>query len=163
MDMTINRIRIKLDLQGCYNDIIPEIGISIDDTSIRKLRLDQLNDPLLIDIALTPGTHKLSINFDDHMAIDQDPTIAIEVRSLKFQYLTDEFNIYSFYRPIYPEHWIKENLEQGRRLDPVIHSNHIGWCGQWYINFKTPIYTWIHRQLNMGWLLDTNRIDVDVF
>lgn len=152
--MTTNRVRINLDLQCRYRDVIPEIKICVDYDVFACRRLDQLHDPVVIDTRLMPGSHSVSIDFDDHAAVARDPALVVTVRSLKFQYLPDEFNIYSFYRPDYPEHWIKENLAQGHVLAPVIHSNHIGWCGRWWVDFETPIYTWIHRKLDLGWLLD---------
>lgn len=151
--MIVNKVKIYLDLRCRYTDIIPKISISIDDVMTINRGLDQI-DPCLIDIDLGPGRHRLCIDFNDAAALAQDPNISIEVRSLKLQNLPDEFNIYSFYRPMYPKHWVEENLALGKRLDPVIHSNCIGWCGQWWIDFETPIYAWIHKRLNLGWLLD---------
>jgi hypothetical protein len=153
--MTKNKVKISLDLQGRYKHIVPEISISVDDSIIAHRRLDQI-DRFLIDVDLSPGYHRLCIDLDDPAALAQDPDIGIEIKSLKFQNLSDEFSIYSLYKPIYPEHWIKENLAKGHVLDPIIHSNYIGWCGQWWISFETPIYQWIHKRLNLGWLLDSS-------
>lgn len=153
MAMTTNKIRIILNLKGKHKDVIPMVRITINDTLITHRHLDQFNVPLLIDMTVMPGKHTLSIELNDHEALKQDPKIAIEVTSLKFQNLPNEFSIYSCYQPIYPEHWITENLAQGRMLEPVIHSNYIGWCGRWWIDFETPIYTWLHKKLNLGWLL----------
>ena len=102
---------------------------------------------------LRPGSHKIWIRVGDQDLFAQDPHMALIIKSVRFQYLSDEFAVYSCYAPQYPDHWIMENLAHGRHLPNVIHSNYLGWPGLWWVDFDTPIYAWLHQKLNLGWLI----------
>jgi hypothetical protein len=153
MVIQYNNIKVVLDLHAKVNDIWPTISIGIDDHRFDILSLVKSNQSVIIDHVLEPGTHKLWIDIGDTVAFSKDPTMAIIVKSIRFQNLQDELAIFSYYQPHYPDHWIEENRRDGRELPAIIHSNYLGWPGRWWLDFDTPIYRWLHQRLNLGWLI----------
>lgn len=151
--MQSNAVRITLDLRAKVRDVWPTVVVGIDQHRFHMPTLSELQAPVILELSLAPGTHQLWIDVGDAQAFDQDPEMAIIVESVKFQHLADEFRTSSEYRPQYPEHWIQENQDAGQTLAPVIHSNYLGWPGRWWIDFETPVYAWLHRKLNLGWLI----------
>ena len=47
--------------------------------------------------------------------------------------------------PVYP----KDCEHNDTVLQP---HTYLGWNGKWVIEFYTPVFTWIHRLENLGWL-----------
>ena len=52
-----------------------------------------------------------------------------------------------------PTEWLQQQNEIGKEWTETILSDHMGWNGIYYIDFETPIYRWIHKKLNLGWLI----------
>ena len=43
----------------------------------------------------------------------------------------------------------------GKKLDKFIKPNtYMGWNGQWKLTYSAPIFTWIHKIENLGWIYD---------
>lgn len=146
--MQKNDIKIKLVTSARRVKTVPEYTIKLDGSILKTVNSDEQHTFLIVQ-SLEPGAHRLSVeflnkNFDEINPPDHDMAVIIE--SVKFQNLTSEFNVYSQYRPVYPSDW------SGARTE-VIHANYLGWNGEWYIDFETPIYQWIHQRLNLGWLI----------
>lgn len=104
---------------------------------------------------LSPGAHWLKIDFVNkcYDECEYDNDMAVVIDCVTMQNFDHDFKIYSTYRPEYPEHWIKEEAEQGRECPEVIHSNYLGWNGTWCLDFETPIYKWCHQKMGLGWLI----------
>lgn len=147
-------VKIQLDLAALDTQFVPDVMIGLDDHCYCSGPVTAYHSPVVIHRALTPGIHRVWIQHQDHRSIMQTPHAAVLINAVRFQHGIDhDFRHHSKYRPDYPEHWIEQNRAQGRTLEPVILSNHLGWPGIWWIDFKVPIYNWIHKQLNLGWLL----------
>ena len=59
------------------------------------------------------------------------------------------------YRPVYPEPWATQQKNLGNKPKPTVESaTYLGWNGQWTLNYSTPIFTWIHKLKNHGWIYD---------
>ena len=57
------------------------------------------------------------------------------------------------YQPIYPEPWASEQKQQGNALDLVLPGhNYLSWNGSWSLQIDVPVFTWIHRVQNLGWI-----------
>ena len=142
---------IYLELEFSIVHTMPDICVRIDNTVV--LSGPQKHDQkITIDHSLNPGRHCLSVDFTNknYKESSQDHDMAVIVKCVKFQHLDNDFAIYSCYRPEYPEPWLSQ---QSTKPNEVIHGNYLGWNGHWYLEFETPIYRWIHRRLNLGWLL----------
>jgi hypothetical protein len=52
-------------------------------------------------------------------------------------------------------HYAKEN---NIKVEPVIHSNYLGFNGEWFLEFTWPTFTWIYEtETNkVGWIYEKN-------
>jgi len=150
-----HNVRFSIHLQFCSPSVHPDVRLSLDEDVL----LDGPQNPgcttVVVEKIMHPGSHLIQLQFRnkcyDTSADDQD--MAVIVESLKFQYLDHEFNIYSHYRPQYPEIWLEQQQANQVQMPEVIHGNYLGWNGTWWIDFETPIYRWIHQKLDLGWLI----------
>jgi len=149
MDMKKNSLIIRLNLSFQIVETLPDISIQLDNKIILEGRQSNKNLNLTIDQQVCTGPHSLTIDFKNknYNECTDNKDMAVIIDQVKFQYLPDDFKIYSWYQPQYPDSWLKHQPTS----KPVIHSNYLGWNGRWGFDFETPIYAWIHRRLNLGW------------
>jgi hypothetical protein len=83
--------------------------------------------------------------------IDTNEDTAIIVEEIKFNNIgSPKFAWAGVYQPNYPEHY-----RQGKTLEPTLSPyTYLGWNGVWTLEFTLPIYTWIHKIENFGWIHD---------
>lgn len=129
-----------------------------------------INDRVLFDRAieselkvnfqddLPRGNHRLWIRFlnktDQDTRGDLDKAVIIE--AIDFYGITSKSFVWQgVYEPIYPQGWRDQIQQQGQILEPRLrYHNYLGWNGVWYLEFTSPIFTWIHQTENMGWIYD---------
>lgn len=92
------------------------------------------------------GKHVLEI---EHYGKDNlDPTTALIIEDVKLNGISDVKFVYQgVYHPKYPPHLINNS-----KILP--HQNYLSWNGVWQLDFTLPIYTWIHKTLDLGWIYD---------
>ncbi len=151
MVMNTSSVSFDLELSFGIQHTLPEISVRLNDEILLQGPQSQ-STTIKICRSLPTGKHRLSLEFVNKN-YDEPMHMFVEIKSLKFQHLADDFSHLSQYRPVYPDHWIKEQQDQGHSLPPVIHANQLGWNGVWWVDFETPIYRWIHQRLNLGWLV----------
>lgn len=142
-------VKIKIELKPLIVKTIPNVKIMIDGHTHFDLFLSKPSTHR-INASLERGKHKLRIIFTNknYREISRDKDMAIKVAHVGFQNLEDNFHSSSFYRPIYPM-----DIDTDAKQSEIIHSDYLGWNGEYFINFETPIYHWIHEKLNLGWLI----------
>lgn len=145
-------IRLELELLGAQWG--PDFTVALDNEIICSGRH---HEPLIthaIDRDLGIGEHRLSIQCRDldRTSIDHDE-IGVKVQSVRFQHIDHDFRIYSRYQPDYPAAWYSEQVALGQTPLPEIYSSCLTWNGIWYLDFQLPIYVWMHRKINLGWLI----------
>jgi hypothetical protein len=127
----------------------PQISYSIDGIiANNQLELSVPMD-LHFNLDLEEGLHKLVIDF--YNKTNDNPDMAVEIKYVEFEGMRlDRFKWSSKYFPTYPEPWASE---QTIAL-PEYHSSatYLGWNGRWELYFETPIFTWIHKLENLGWI-----------
>ncbi len=64
----------------------------------------------------------------------------------------------SRYRPIYSEGYYEYAQKNSIEIQPVIHSNYLGFNGEWYLDFTWPVFSWIYsvETNNLGWVYEKN-------
>jgi hypothetical protein len=64
----------------------------------------------------------------------------------------------SRYRPEYSAGYHNFARSQNITVDPEIHSNYLGFNGEWFLEFTWPTFTWIHKleTNNQGWIYEKN-------
>jgi len=87
---------------------------------------------------------------DTDTVLEQNLDKAVIVEAVEFFGITDpQFVWAGEYRPRYPEPWASEQDQ----LEPVLkHHNYLGWNGKWTLTFDVPVFTWMHKVQNLGWI-----------
>lgn len=147
--MTTFNVKIKIQLVSHVVKTIPEISIGYNNKVLETVLVDSGSHSLEYSFGLAEGKSKFYIDFNNKQYSEwsESSDMAIEISKVTFQNLTDDFKHLSLYIPDYP------SAEEKLKWDPIIHSNYLGWNGRWFIEFNTPIYRWLHQQLNLGWLI----------
>lgn len=132
-----------------YEDAIPEVSVKFDDD---LLFLGPLKETTVVKFSRTEplGHHRLSVEL--HNKQDSDTKLeagldkAVSIKEIEFFGITSpQFVWEGVYRPIYPLH-IKN------QPNILKYHNYLGWNGIWSLDFEIPIFTWIHRINNLGWI-----------
>ena len=79
---------------------------------------------------------------------------AVVIESVSFFGIEDpKFAWAGVYTPVYPEPWATEQRDQGVVLKPQLCPHtYLGWNGKWTLTFTVPVFTWIHKVQNLGWI-----------
>ena len=79
---------------------------------------------------------------------------AVVIESVSFFGIEDpKFAWAGVYTPVYPEPWATEQQDQGVVLKPQLCPHtYLGWNGKWTLTFTVPVFTWIHKVQNLGWI-----------
>jgi hypothetical protein len=92
------------------------------------------------------GTVELSIEHYDKAELD--PTTALIIDQIRFnEIISPKFVYQGVYYPAYPKHLVNNEKV-------ISHQNYLSWNGIWSLEFTLPIYTWIHKTLDLGWIYD---------
>ena len=130
---------------------VPKISYGIDQHTINTVDVE-IPLTLSLHLPLPAGQHKFWLTYNnknyDDCQLEKDLDMAIEIDSVSFEGMTlDRFRWAGKYFPAYPDHYPDQQ--------PVIESaTYLGWNGRWELPFTTPIFTWIHRLENLGWLYE---------
>lgn len=86
--------------------------------------------------------------------IEKQDQEAVIIDQISFFGITDpKFAWAGVYEPQYPEPWASEQRSQGQVLEPQLCPHtYLGWPGKWTLTFTVPVFTWIHRTQNLGWI-----------
>lgn len=154
MAMT-SRVVLHLQVSARMQDVHPEIQILLDQQLVSEHILTTDVTNIHLDRHLALGDHSLILRFQNkvYKPYPADTDMAVLLHQVTVQHLPDNFVYVGRYVPQYPEPWRSEQLFQGSPLPDQLMSDYLGWNGDWQLNFSTPIYPWIHRSLNLGWLL----------
>jgi hypothetical protein len=86
--------------------------------------------------------------------IEKQDQEAVIIDQISFFGITDpKFAWAGVYEPQYPEPWATEQRSQGQVLESQLCPHtYLGWPGKWTLTFSVPVFTWIHRTQNLGWI-----------
>jgi len=91
------------------------------------------------------GLYRLSVEHRNKR--DSDPDTALIVEQIKFNEITSEKFLWAgTYYPNYPHHMSGQSELKSH--------NYLSWNGVWQLEFTLPIYTWIHKIEDLGWIYD---------
>ena len=147
-------IKIKILIEPSYLLSAPHVTCGIDQHIFFQDNIEKVQE-LIIQDTVTTGTHRffLQLTNKDDAASKKDQDMCVKIKKITFQDMEENFHYFSRYRPEYPQKWLQQQKELGKEWNDTILSDHIGWNGTYYIDFETPVYRWIHRKLNLGWLI----------
>jgi hypothetical protein len=82
---------------------------------------------------------------------DTDNTMAVVIDKIEFFGISDPKFVWAgVYAPKYPEPWYSQQTPQPAA--ELCQQNYLGWNGSWRLDFDIPVFTWIHRIQNLGWI-----------
>lgn len=146
---------IQLVVDPVYCNDWPHVTIGLDQQVFFEGKLDK-QYVLSIDKTFSTVDHSLWIELKYKTARNTTSSKdqAVIIKSLSFENIeSDRFVWHANYIPQYPEPWASEQKAQSIILEPVIqNTRYLGWNGIWKLDFQLPIFTWIHRLENLGWL-----------
>lgn len=130
----------------------PVITYKLNDLLINTLVLDK-ESRLHFSLDLNQGNNKFEIIFTNKT--NETPDMAVEILEVGIEdIVVDRFKWASRYYPSYPEPWASRQTTALPESHPS--ATYMGWNGRWELNFEVPIFTWIHRLENLGWIYGTD-------
>ena len=150
---------VKLDvcLRPEWHIDPPEINIGIDDDIKRIILSDIQTFHYEFD---ADNTATLTVELLNKTNADTIPykglDKAVIIESISFFGISDSKFVWAgIYEPNYPEPWASEQAQAGVVLKQhLTNQNCLGWNGKWQLTFTVPVFTWIHRVQNLGWIYD---------
>jgi hypothetical protein len=152
-------VTVDLYLKTVLFDRPPTVRVGLND-QVKDLCLDQdtvvsfvaeanHGDILRLTVehyGKTIADCKPNDNLDTAVVIDRININGIESQRFVWQGL---------YVPEYEKAYVEDQHKNGTELAPVLkHSSYLGWNGVWTLEFTAPVFTWIHKIENLGWIYD---------
>jgi hypothetical protein len=143
---TQHLVKLAVTLIPTKTDRALSINIGIDQNRTEI----KLTDTTTINFEFV-GTQTCNLNIE---LIEKQDQEAVIIEQISFFGITDpRFAWAGVYKPQYPEPWATEQQAQGHVLEPQLCPHtYLGWPGQWTLTFDVPVFTWIHKIQNLGWI-----------
>jgi len=97
-----------------------------------------LSEPTWFDFSYTQdaGPSQLTVEHRNR----QDYVTAVIVKTVKLNDIENSQNIY-------------QGMYYPNNMDAKS-TNYVDWNGTWVLDFTVPVYTWLHKTQNLGWIYD---------
>jgi hypothetical protein len=93
------------------------------------------------------GRGDIKLSIEHYGKADLDPNTALVIEQINFNEISSpKFVWEGLYYPTYPTHMSGDS--------ELKYHNYLGWNGVWTLDFTLPIYTWIHKVEDLGWIYD---------
>jgi len=149
------QVKIAVTLRPVWHNDPPKIRIGIDDVLSEMTLTDTTTINFDVDAI---DKCKLTIEFlnktNQDTIPDQNLDKAVLIESVAFFGISDPRFVWAgIYEPNYPEPWATEQQNLGVVLHPqVTNCNYLSWNGTWTLTADVPVFTWIHKVQNLGWI-----------
>lgn len=157
MDIKKYRTEIKLHVTPVWHEEPPICAIRFSKNIFFKEEIKETK-VYSYEEYLTIGNHDITIQFLNKKNTDtvNGKDKAIKIDKIVFNNIESEKFVWQgIYQPIYPEPWRSQQKKAGNELMPILNSQtYIGWNGVWKLTYSAPIFTWIHKVENHGWIYD---------
>lgn len=145
-------VEMTVVLQPRWHQDPPLIRLGVNN-DLCEVALEQST---VFDIKFTtpPGSCQFSIELlnkkDSDTVPEKNLDKAVIVERIGFFGINDPRFVWAGeYRPQYPEPWASQQTD----LEPVLKSHtYLGWNGKWTLTFDVPVFTWMHKIQNLGWI-----------
>jgi hypothetical protein len=92
------------------------------------------------------AANQASLVLEHHSKSDKDPDTAVIIRRIEFYGISDPRFIWAgTYYPVYPSHYSDQKSSRPGQ-------DYLGWNGTYVLEFRVPVFSWIHQIQDMGWL-----------
>lgn len=148
------QVHLSVLLKPTWVNNPPTIRIGMND-ALENITLDK-DTWFNYDYTTEASTGKFQIelhgktNADTDISNRRDTTVIID--QIKFNGISSpKFAWSGIYTPQYPIHYIKDNPTAASKLSSC---TCLGWNGIWTLEFTVPVFTWIHKIEDLGWIYD---------
>jgi hypothetical protein len=148
-------VKLAVTLRPIWHQDPPRIQVGIDNN---LTEIDLRNTATINFDFESSQSCEFSVEFLNKQDSDTVPESgldkAVVIESVSFFDINDPKFVWSgVYAPRYPEPWATQQRSQGVVLAPQLKShNYLGWNGKWTLTFSVPVFTWIHRTQDLGWI-----------
>lgn len=152
-------VNISMVIEPVFWGDLPEIRIEFNGQTLYH---DRLAETLVKDWLLSADLqNRLSVFLLNKRDADTAPgrDKAVKISKLGLENLFfPSISHQSRYRPIYSNGYHDYAEKNGIKVEPVIHSNYLGFNGEWYLEFTWPVFSWIYsiETNDMGWVYEKN-------
>jgi hypothetical protein len=148
-------VKLSLTLEPVWHQEPPKVitGIGANVTELELKNTTTVNFEFVSDRSC-----ELVVEFcnkkDTDTVPDQNLDKAVIIKNIAFFGISDPKFVWAGeYEPLYPEPWASQQREQGIELQPRLTGhNYLSWNGKWTLTFDVPVFTWIHKTQNLGWI-----------
>lgn len=152
-------VTVEIYLKAVSWNRHPTVKVSLND-EVKDLVLDRDTVVSFVKEANKDDTLVLSVEHwgktsDDHNLMEDLDTAVIVDRIVLNGIESPRFIWQGLYTPHYDVDYIEDCKRRGVELEPVLKNcNYLGWNGTWKLEFSAPVFTWIHKIENLGWIYD---------
>jgi len=137
--------KIAVTLTPVYDKITPEVFLSVPGYTTREI----LSSTKTIQLEFNAPVGWLEVVFMNKPELDHN--MAVSVDKIEFFGISDPRFVWAgVYTPKYPEPWYSQQIEKPPASLPQ--QNYMGWNGKWRLDFSVPVFTWMHKTMNLGWI-----------
>lgn len=137
--------KIAVTLTPVYDKITPEVFLSVPGHTTREI----LSSTKTIQLEFNAPVGWIEIVFMNKPELDHN--MAVSVDKIEFFGISDPRFVWAgVYTPKYPEPWYSQQIE--KPLASLPQQNYMGWNGKWRLDFTVPVFTWMHKTMNLGWM-----------
>jgi hypothetical protein len=144
-------VKLALTLRPVWHQNPPRVRLGVNDN---LTELD-ISETTTINFEFASAQQcELSVELLNKQDSDTVPELGLDkaviVESVSFFDITDPRFVWAGeYRPCYPEPWASEQ----HHLEPLLKNHsYLSWNGKWTLTFDVPVFTWIHKIQNLGWI-----------
>lgn len=156
--MTKNfKTEISVLVYPVYHRDPPRVHWGLENIENYSMTIEQ---PVWLPITsnLDTGSYRFYIDFvnkqDGDCVPEKGLDKAIEIREFRFHgFAMQKFLWAGVYTPVYPQPWYDQ--QDPPPPDQHAAATYLGWNGRWHLDFECPVFPWIHRTNNMGWVWPT--------
>lgn len=147
-------VKLDIHLRSIWHDNPPLINIGINDNIQQIL----LRDNQTFHYEFTANNRStLSVELLNKTDADTIPDKGLDkaviIESVSFFDIADNRFVWAGeYCPDYPEPWYSQQTIKPESL--LKSHTYLSWNGKWTLTFDVPVFSWIHRVQNLGWIYD---------
>lgn len=142
-----------ITVEPVYDELPPRVQLGLD----YELETVELLAPhtCVYGLNLSEGAHCITVSLVDKPRNDR--VQAVKITRIEFEGISTS-NMYwaGQYYPTYPQPWLSQQTVQPAAC--LQGCDYLGWNGTWRLEFTVPIFTWIHRLENLGWIYQTQPV-----
>lgn len=138
-------IKLAITLTPRLDKTVPNILIGVPGQVHRV----ELFETRRIELEFSAATGWVEVVFNNKS--DTDSITAVIVDKVEFFGVSDPRFVWAgVYTPKYPEPWYSQQTPRPPAQLPQ--QSYMGWNGTWRLDFEVPVFTWMHKILDWGWI-----------